>query len=121
MNGSRRPRRAQEIQPQQNLLGLDGAVGGHRFAVDLAQRLLQAPGLRAFQVRALQPVHRSDLIVGIIAQRRVHGFGLSAHFLALHLVHGGVGQGDHMKAVVADLDRRQAFAHAFGISGAHVH
>src|SRR5476651_2349168 len=58
---------------------------------------------------------------GVLAQRRPHGFWLRAHFFAPHLVHGGVGQRDDMKAVIADLGLRQTFGYAFGIGRAHVH
>src|SRR5471030_2725029 len=56
---------------------------------------------------------------GVLAQRRPHGFWLRAHFFAPHLVHGGVGQRDDMKAVIADLGLRQTFGYAFGIGRAH--
>src|SRR5476649_2663156 len=58
---------------------------------------------------------------GVLAQRLPHGFWLRAHFFAPHLVHGGVGQRDDMKAVIADLGLRQTFGYAFGIGRAHVH
>lgn len=57
---------------------------------------------------------------GVLAQRRPDNFWRGAHFFAPHLVHGGVGQRDYMKAVIADLGLRQTFGRAFGIGRAHV-
>lgn len=45
---------------QRNILGLDGACGGYRFAVDLVQCQRHMASPRAFQFVTLRPMHRRD-------------------------------------------------------------
>ena len=115
------------------------AVARSCLLIGKAQRLLQAPGARTLQARALQPVHRFELGAGparrVLAHApqqlaqgllavRAHGFadvgGRGAHLLAAHRVHRRVGQGHDVKPVVADLGLGQRLADPFGVGRAHV-
>ena len=81
------------------------------IAIDQPQCLLQAPGARALQIRALQPVHRLELGMGpahrvlahppqqltqrlltLCADRFAHRCRRATHLFATHLVHRRVGQ-----------------------------
>ncbi len=115
------------------------AIARRCIAIDQTQRLLQAPGTRALQVRALQPVHRLELgagpahrvlahapqqltqrLLALRADRFANRYRRAAHFFATHLVHRCVGQRHDMKAVVADLGIGQRLADPLGVGRAHV-
>ena len=115
------------------------AVARGCIAIDQPQCLLQAPGARALQIRALQPVHRLELGMGpahrvlahapqqlsqrllaLRADRFAHRCRRAAHLFATHLVHRRVGQRHDMKTVVADPGIGQRLADPLGVGRAHV-
>jgi len=119
---------------------------GDRFAVAVArltvhqpQGLLESPGPRALQVRALKQVHRVELRAGpahrvqahtpqqlakglfaVDAHRLADRCRRAAHHFASHLVHRRVGQRHEVKAVVAELGVRQRLPDPLGVGCAHV-
>ena len=124
---------------QQVRFGLLSAVVLRCFGVNRTQRHLQPPCPRTFKRRALQPVHGVGLLDApalwvsshapsqtleqlavVIAQGILDRLGLRAHLLAAHAIHGLIGHGNHMKAVVADLGLGQSQANALGVGSAHV-
>lgn len=124
-----------QCQPGRRLV-----VARHRVGVHSPQCLLQSPGPRALQVRALQPVHGIDLLAVPVLRVLAHGpeqafdalpvirphslpdcCRRGAHLVPAHGVHRFVRQGNDMEAVIADAGLRQGLCRALGVGRAHVH
>lgn len=80
------------------------------------RELPQTP-LRRVLAHAPQQLPERLLAVraGRLADRRCR----TAHLLAAHLVHRGIGQRNHVETVVTDLSVRQRLGNTLGVSGAH--
>lgn len=117
-----------------------GVLVHPRCAIDGLQRDLQPPGLSAFELGVLQPVHGIDLrlaparrvtpltphqplerLAVAVAQRPAHRRGLVAHLGTAQQVPRLVGHHDDVEAVVADLRLPQRQDGPLGRGRAHVH
>ena len=104
--------------------GLVRCLGGD---VDRAQRLLDPPGPCGLEVGALQPVHGLGLLDGPVSRFLVQAPAstLECRFAfdlgTSHLVQSRAAEGDHVKAVKADLGQREVFGGTRLEGDAHVH
>lgn len=96
-------------------------------SVDVAQRLLQAPGPSGLQPHAREPMHVVDLpacpLAPVLhpAPTRTLQYRLGAHLLASNRIERGVGHLDDMKPVEGDLRLRHRSAHARDERRRHVY
>ena len=84
----------------------------------LAQGLGQLP--KRLQAAAPGPVQTLEQLAVVVTQGLLDHLRLGAHFLPPHPIHGLVGHGDDVGAVVADLGIGQGQRHALGIGCTHV-